>query len=78
MPGDARPRKYPVVAANSLGETLVVWAEGMSWGKGGAAAWQVFDKAGRPMGAAGRAGGVPSWSLVAAFARPDGGFTVVY
>ncbi|MGA2607847.1 MAG: hypothetical protein ABSH01_10385 [Terriglobia bacterium] len=41
-------------------------------------AWQAFDKNGKPEGAAGRVDGVPPWSLVAVFARPDGGFTLVY
>ena len=77
-PGEAKGRKYPAVAGNARGETLVAWGDGMSWGKGGAAAWQVFDSAGRPEGPAGRVEGVPAWSLVATFARPDGGFTVVY
>jgi len=77
-PGEANGRKYPSVAGNSRGETLLAWAEGMKWGKGGSIAWQVFDKNGEPEGATGHADGVPSWSLVAAFARPDGGFTLVY
>jgi len=78
VPGEAKSRKYPAIAANSRGETLVAWAEGMSWGKGGSAVWRIFDRQGQPEGPAGRAEGVPGWSLVAAFARPDGGFTVVY
>jgi hypothetical protein len=78
VPGEAKGRKYPSVAGNSRGETLVAWAEGMTWGKGGSIAWQTFDKKGQPEGAAGRAEGVPPWSLVAAFARSDGGFTLVY
>jgi hypothetical protein len=77
-PGEANGRKYPSVTGNSRGETLLAWAEGMKWGKGGSIAWQVFDKNGEPEGAIGHADGVPSWSLVAAFARPDGGFTLVY
>ena len=77
-PGEAKGRKYPSVAGNSRGETLVAWAEGMKWGKAGSIAWQVFDSNGEPEGATGRAEGVPAWSLVAAFAGPDGGFTVVY
>lgn len=78
MPGDAQGRKYPSVAGNSRGENLVAWAEGMKWAKGGSVAWQVFDAQGQPEGAPGRAEGVAPWSLVAAFARPDGGFTIVY
>jgi hypothetical protein len=50
----------------------------MKWGKGGSIAWQVFDRNGEPEGETGHAEGVPAWSLVAAFAGPDGGFTVVY
>ncbi len=78
MPGEAKGRKYPSIAGNSRGETLVAWAEGMSWGKGGSVAWRIFDGRGDPEGSPGRAESVPAWSLVAAVARPDGGFTVVY
>lgn len=78
-PGAKGGRKYPVVAANSQGQTILAWTEGMAWERGGAAAWQVYDEQGRPMaGAAGRADGVSAWSLVAAFAQPDGRFTIVY
>lgn len=77
-PGDAKARKYPVVSGNSRGETLLAWAEGMKWGKGGEVFWQVFDRNGNPLGETGHADGVPAWSVVAAFTRPDGGFTVVY
>jgi len=78
IPGEARGRKYPSMAANSRGETLVAWAEGMSHGKGGSVVWQTFDRKGGPIGTQGRADGVPAYSLVAAFARRDGGFTIVY
>jgi hypothetical protein len=77
-PGDASGRKHPAVAVNARGETLLAWTEGMGWEKGGSVAWQVFDKDGKPTAAKGRADGVPTWSLVAAFVRPDGGFTVLY
>lgn len=77
-PGSTNDRKHPAIAANARGETLLAWTEGMGWKKGGSLAWQVFDKSGKPIGEAGHAGGVPTWSLVAAYARPDGGFTVVY
>jgi hypothetical protein len=77
-PGEARDRKYPSVAGNSRGETLMAWAEGMKWSKGGSLAWQVFDRNGEPEGDAGHADGVPAWSLVAAFTGPGGRFTVVY
>jgi hypothetical protein len=77
-PGQGRGRKYPSVAGNSRGEALMAWTEGMKWGQGGSIGWQVFDRDGEPEGETGHADGVPSWSLVAAFASPDGGFTVVY
>lgn len=78
-PGDGNGRKYPVLASNANGEYIFAWTEGMGWDRGGAVAWQVYDAQGQPIpGAAGRRDGVPKWSMVAAFARPDGGFTVVY
>jgi len=77
-PGAGENRKYPAVAANAKGETLFVWTEGMGWKKGGSLAWQVYDEKGQPTQEHGKADGVPVWSLVAAFARPDGGFTIVY
>ena len=77
-PGSARGRKYPAVAGNAKGETILVWTEGMGWNRGGSLAWQVYDAADNPTSRKGTADGVPTWSLVAVFARPDGGFTVIY
>lgn len=77
-PGESRDRKHPVVASNKRGQILLVWTEGMGWERGGSVAWQLFDKDGRPTAEKGRAAGVPVWSLVAVFARADGGFTIVY
>lgn len=77
-PGAGKGRKHPAVAVNAQGETILVWTEGMGWSRGGSLAWQVFDKDGSPTADRGRADGVPVWSLVAVFARPDGGFTIVY
>ena len=78
-PGGTGNRKYPVVAADAEGRVLLAWTEGMGWNQGGAAAWQVFDAAGKPVpGEAGRVPGVPVWSLVAAWPKPDGGFVVMY
>jgi hypothetical protein len=71
-------RKYPVVAVNRQGQVLMAWTEGMAWKKGGRVAWQLYTADGTPLGAAGSATGVPAWSLVAAFAHPDGSFTVMY
>lgn len=78
-PGGARGRKYPVVAENKGGDVLLAWTEGMGWERGGELVWQVYGADGRPVtGAAGRASGVPVWSVVAAFADRDGQFVIVY
>ncbi len=77
-PPGAGKRKHPVAVSNARGETLLAWTEGTGWAKGGAVAWQVYDPAGEPTSAKGRADGVPVWSLVSAFPGPDGGFVIVY
>jgi hypothetical protein len=77
-PGTGQNRKYPALAVNSRGETLFVWTEAMAWKKGGSAVWQAYGKELTPEGSAGKAEGVPAWGLVAAFARPDGSFAVLY
>jgi hypothetical protein len=77
-PGKGVDRKHPAVAVNARGETILAWTEGMGWERGGSLAWQVFDRDGKPVGKRGEADLVPVWSLVAVFANPGGGFTVVY
>jgi hypothetical protein len=77
-PGHANERKHPAVAVNAKGELLLAWTEGMGWNRGGAVAWQVLGADDRPTAERGRADGVPVWSLVAAFVRPDGRFAVTY
>ncbi len=71
-------RKYQVIAVNKNGEKLLAWVEGASWGKGGSLAWQVFDKDGKSLGEREHTEGVPAWSLITAFARPDGRFGLVF
>jgi hypothetical protein len=72
-------RKHPAVAVNARGETLLAWAEGTVWQKGGTLVWRVFDPSGRPTGESGRIDrGIPVWSLPTAIARPDGGFVIVH
>ncbi len=78
-PGSGINRKYPVLAANADGQLLIAWSEGTSWNKGGSIAWQIFDAKGQPIAnASGTAPGLPTWSLPAAFANRDGGFTILY
>jgi hypothetical protein len=77
-PPGANSRKQPVAVSNDSGETLLVWTEGTSWGKGGAVAFQVFDKDDKPALEKGRAEGLKVWSLPTAFAEPDSSFVIVY
>jgi hypothetical protein len=77
-PGDAKGRKHAVLARNGRGETILVWTEGTGWKKGGNLAWQVFDREGVPAAEKGSLPGVPVWSYAAAWARADGGFSIVY
>jgi len=77
-PGTGENRKYPWLAVNPAGDTLFVWTENMAWKKGGSVAWQVYDRDLKPQGPMGRSDGVPVWSLVASFAKPDGSFAVVF
>jgi hypothetical protein len=78
-PGGRGGRKHPAVAGNARGETILVWAEGTGWQKGGSLAWQVFDRLGSPIGPEGRIeGAVPVWSLATVVARPEGGFTIIH
>jgi len=77
-PSGVARRKHPVVVANGQGETLLGWIESTGMAKGGAAAWQVFDREGKPTSKKGRADGVPALSFVAVFAKPDGTFVIVY
>ena len=77
-PAGVAKRKHPVAVANATGHTLFAWTEGTGWNKGGAVAWQVFDKEGKPTAEKGRADGVPAWSLATAFAKQDGTFVIVY
>jgi hypothetical protein len=70
--------KHPALAANRRGEVLVVWTEGTGWERGGSIAWQMFDAKGKPTGEIGRQDGLPAWSFAAAYARPDGGFRILF
>lgn len=76
--GMAGKRKHSVVAANSSGETLLVWTEGTGWKKGGSLAWQLYDSQGKPIGEKGEAPGIPVWSLAAVVAERNDGFTIIY
>ncbi len=77
-PGDGRNRKHPALAFNARGEMILVWTEGTGWERGGALAWQVFNKTGKPTGEKGRVDGlIPVWGLPTVVAT-DGGFTIIH
>jgi hypothetical protein len=79
MPGEARGRKHPAVAANANGDVIVAWTEGTAWERGGNVAWQVFDREGKVVeGARGSAEGLPVWGTPTVFTRPDGTFIVMF
>jgi len=75
--GDNPKRKYPALARNGRGETLLAWVEGAGWQRGGVLGWQIFDSAGRPTAACDVRQSVATWSFPAAFAGPDDRFTIV-
>ena len=77
-PGAGNGRKHPALAVNAKGETLLVWAKGTGWQKGGSLAWNVFDASEKPTTIRGKSDGVPVWSFPAAVADPDGTFTIIY
>ncbi|HVV99299.1 MAG TPA: sialidase family protein [Planctomycetaceae bacterium] len=75
--GGEKNRKHPSVATNSNGDVLLAWTEGTGWERGGALAWQMFDKSGKAT-QKGRQEGVPVWGLPTAVTTPDGNFVIVY
>jgi hypothetical protein len=77
-PGQPNNRKYPILATNRRGDILFAWTEGTAWKKGGSVAWQVYDKDGHPTDQHGIEPGFPVWSLVGAFAKPNGDFVLVF
>ncbi len=74
---DGTNQKYPSLALNREGFLLVSWTEGMTWKRGGSLHWQVFEK-NKPISDAGSVDGVPVWSVIAAYTRPNGNFVVLY
>ena len=77
-PGEGKNRKHPRLAINQAGETLLAWTEGTGWQKGGAFAWQLFDRSGQPAFEPGTSPGIPAWSFTAVVANPDRTFSIVY
>jgi hypothetical protein len=72
-PGEGPNRKHPSIAANKGGDILLAWTEGTGWKKGGALAWQAYDRAGQPLPVKGiMDAAVPSWGFAAAVPSKSG------
>jgi hypothetical protein len=70
--------KYPSLAENRRGWTLVSWTQGMGWKRGGSLHWQLLDRSGQRIALPGAAEGVPVWSLIASYPRQNGSFVILY
>ena len=77
-PGEGKGRKHPRLAVNDKGEVLLLWTEGTGWQKGGSFAYQIYDRAGSPIGDTMHFPGIPAWSFAAAVPAPDNGFSILY
>jgi len=77
--GNPGNRKHPAITANADGEFIIAWAEGTGWNKGGAVAWQILDKDGKPqLRKPGHIDGLAAWDKPAVFVAPDGSFRVIF
>lgn len=77
-PGGADDRQHPALAFNKNGDMLLAWTEGTGWNRGGALAWQLYDKNLQPKESGRRAGAIPVWGLPAVIAEADGRFTILH
>jgi hypothetical protein len=71
-------RNHPSIAVDAQGNRLFAWIEGANRSREGSAAWEMQDARGARIGSASAAGFTPPLSLVAAVARPGGGFLVIF
>jgi hypothetical protein len=78
-PGPGRGRKHPAVAVTPDGKTVMAWAEGTGWNRGGSLSWLVFDKDGKPTR---ERGGVPNgisvWGAPAVAADGEGNVVILH
>ncbi len=68
--------KYPVLAQNAEGQTLIASVIGSGWGKAGHLHWDVMDAQGH-ITASGDGEKLPVSSYPAAYAKPDGSFVLL-
>jgi hypothetical protein len=60
------------------GQSVVVWAEGTGWQRGGGLAGQSLDKSGKATDQHGRVDrGIPVWGLPTAVPTPEG-FVIIH
>jgi len=78
FPASGTTQKHPVLVSNARGQSLFVWTEGTGWQRGGDLVWRVFDKDGTLLESGRKENGIPVWGLATAYARPDGGFVIIY
>ena len=71
-------RNHPAVAIDASGDRLFAWIEGANRSREGAAAWELRDARGQRLASQADAGATPPLSLIAAIARPDGSFALIY
>ena len=77
VPGRGQGRKHPALAVKD-DAIIVVWTEETGWQKGGALAWQVFDRDGKATAQKGRMeSAIPVWGLPSVVAV-EGGFVVFH
>lgn len=74
----AGAEKYPALAVDNNGNTLLAWVAGAGWQRGGELQWQVYSRTGAPLSLPGKAAAVPAWSFSASVAQPGGGFLLIY
>jgi hypothetical protein len=77
-PGNGTDRRHPALAFNKNGDMILVWTEGTAWQRGGALAWQVYDKTGKATESGRRPNAIPVWGLPAVIAEADGRFTIIH
>ncbi|MHB8636211.1 MAG: hypothetical protein ACYC96_07040 [Fimbriimonadaceae bacterium] len=75
-PGQSQ--KHPSVAVGANGATLLAWAEGTGWQRGGSLAWRVVSPEGHVLATNRIDGAIDVWSLATAVSRPDGSFLIIY
>lgn len=79
VPKEIREGKHPSLAANERGDSILVWAEGAGWKKGGALKWQSYDRDGQLTAESGAERvDIPAWSFASAVTLRDGRFLVIY